>query len=242
MLLLDAGNSRLKWAFVRDGEWLDRGALDSVRADALGEALAHLPIPQRILASNVAGPAVAQAIEVACVAWGRKVEFIGATRAQCGVHNGYLQPDQLGSDRWAALIAAWDRQRAACLVVNCGTATTVDALSAAGEFSGGLILPGLDMMRRSLAAGTAQLGAERGSWEAFPRTTANAVYSGAIQATVGAIAQQHVLLGAPHAVCLLSGGNAGELVPYLEVPVEQFEDMVLRGLQLLGRETRGNQD
>lgn len=242
MLLLDAGNSRLKWAFVRDGEWLERGALDRVRANALGKALAHLPTPRRILASNVAGPAVAQTIEAACAAWKRRVEFISAMPAQCGVRNGYLRPEQLGSDRWAALIAAWDRQRAACLVVNCGTATTVDALSADGEFSGGLILPGLNMMRDSLAAGTAQLDAAAGSWEAFPRTTASAVYSGAIQATVGAIAQQHALLGEPNAVCLVDGGGAGEVAPHLAVPVKRMEDMVLRGLQLIGRETGGNQN
>lgn len=242
MLLLDAGNSRLKWALVRDEQWLARGALESVQATALSHALAQHPAPQRVLASNVAGPAVGREIEAACAGWGCKVEFISAQRAQCGVRNGYQEPAQLGSDRWAALIAAWERQHAPCLVVNCGTATTVDALTADGEFSGGLILPGLEMMRRSLAAGTAQLDEVPGSWEAFPRTTANAIYSGAIQATAGAIERQHALLGVMDAVCLLAGGGAGEVVAHLGVPAVQVDELVLRGLQLIGRETGGNRD
>lgn len=237
MLLLDAGNSRLKWAWAEDAEWRDRGILEIGQVDSLGQALAHLPAPQRILASNVAGPAVAQQIEAACARWETKVEFVRATRAQCGVRNSYRRAEQLGSDRWAALVAAWHRQHAACLVVNCGTATTVDALSAAGEFCGGLILPGLAMMRQSLAAGTAQLDAAPGGWEAFPRSTENAMYSGAIQATVGAIVQQHALLREPGALCLLDGGAADEVAPHLGVPVMRVEDMVLRGLQLISRET-----
>ena len=242
MLLLDAGNSRLKWAWSEDAAWRDRGILDIAQIDALGQAFARLPAPQRILVSNVAGPAVAQQIQAACARWETKVEFVRATRAQCGVRNAYRRFEQLGSDRWAALIAAWHRQHAACLVVNCGTATTVDALSADGEFRGGLILPGLAMMRHSLAAGTAQLDAAPGGWEAFPRSTENAIYSGAIQATVGAIFQQHARLRDPGAVCVLDGGGADEVAPHLGVPVVQVEDLVLRGLQLISRETGGNQD
>lgn len=242
MLLLDAGNSRLKWAWAEDAAWRDRGLLDIGQIESLGQALAHLPAPPRILAANVAGPVVAKQIEAACARWETKVEFVRAAPAQCGVRNAYRRAEQLGSDRWAALIAAWERQHAACLVVNCGTATTVDALSAAGEFRGGLILPGLAMMRRSLAAGTAQLDAAPGIWEDFPRSTENAVYSGAIQATVGAIVQQHALLREPGAVCLLDGGAAGEVAPHLGVPVARVEDLVLRGLQLISRETGGNLD
>ena len=118
MLLLDAGNSRLKWAWAADAAWRDRGMLDIAQIDALGQAFAHLPAPQRILVSNVAGPAVAQQIQAACARWETKVEFVRATRAQCGVRNAYRRFEQLGSDRWAALIAAWHRQHAACRVVN----------------------------------------------------------------------------------------------------------------------------
>ena len=165
------------------------------------------------------------------------MEFISAKAEQCGVRNAYDQPAQLGSDRWAALIAAWHHEHAACLVVNCGTATTIDALSGAGEFLGGLILPGVDMMRHSLAAGTAQLEAVEGSWREFPRNTADAMTSGAIQATVGAILRQHELLGVPGARCLLSGGAADSVQPHLGVPLLRVDNLVLQGLQIIGQES-----
>ena len=237
MLLLDAGNSRIKWALTQGDGWLSQGAVPVYDEAALAQAFESLPAPSRILASNVAGDVVAMQIRGACAAWDCRVEFITAQAEQCGVRNGYGQPGQLGSDRWAALIGAWWQVHAACLVVNCGTATTVDALSDSGEFIGGLILPGLDMMRNSLAAGTAQLGSDVGKWDEFPRNTADAIFSGAIQATVGAILQQHALLGKPAAPCLLGGGAASLIQPHLRLPPGRGDDLVLRGLQLIGQES-----
>ncbi len=237
MLLLDAGNSRIKWALTQDGAWLYRGALPVSAASELQKALAPLPAPGKILASNVAGEIVARAIRTACAGWECKVEFITAQSEQCGVRNLYAQPAQLGSDRWAALIAAWQQMRAACLVVNCGTATTVDALSDNGEFLGGLIIPGVEMMQNSLAAGTAQLSRSAGNWARLPRNTADAIFSGAIQATVGAILQQHAVLEKPDAPCLLGGGAAALLRPHLGLPLRAGDDMVLQGLELIGQKS-----
>lgn len=239
MLLIDAGNSRIKWALVDGGEWLQRGVAEISDSASLSTVLAGLPRPQRILVSNVAGDAVARQIAEACSAWPAALEFIQARPRQCGVRNSYLRSEQLGSDRWAALIAAWHGVRASCLVVNCGTATTVDALSSDGEFLGGLILPGLDMMRDALVSGAAQLRPAAGDWEDFPRTTANAMYSGAIKATVGAIRQQHALLRKADAPCLLGGGAARAIWSHLGLPARLEEDLVLRGLQLIGQETGG---
>jgi len=239
MLLLDAGNTRVKWALTSDVDsaWLYQGTVAVADAGALTQAFAGLPEPRRILASNVAGESVARHIRAACAAWNCTVEFTMAQAEQCGVRNGYTQPGQLGSDRWAALLAAWRDAQKACLVVNCGTATTVDALSGGGEFLGGLILPGLDMMRRSLAAGTAQLEMQPGRWSEFPRTTADGIYSGAIKATIGAIYEQYRLLDAGGARCLLAGGSAELIQPYLSLPVLRRDDLVLRGLHLIGQET-----
>lgn len=235
ILVIDSGNSRVKWALAGEREWLRRGAAEQ-GGDALAVAFAALPAPRRIVASNVAGEAAAQRIRAACAAWTPPVEFIAARAGQCGVRNGYERPAQLGSDRWAALVAAWRHERVACLVVNCGTAITVDALSNEGAFLGGLILPGLDMMRRSLAAGAAQLEAVPGVWREFPCNTADAVWSGAIQAAVGAIRAQHALLAAPAARCLLAGGAADELQPHLGLPLLRMDDLVLRGLLAIARE------
>ena len=236
MLLLDAGNSRIKWAFVKNGQWQQHGAASIAELPALRQVFADLPQPHKILASNVAGEETAQQLRAACAAWKLPLEFITARAEQCGVRNGYDRPAQLGSDRWASLIAAWRHEHSACLVVNCGTATTVDALSSSGEFLGGLILPGVEMMRRSLAAGTAQLAAAEGSWRKFPRNTADAMFSGAIRATVGAIRQQYALLDVPAARCLLSGGAADHVERYLGLPLLRVENLVLQGLQIIGQE------
>lgn len=242
MLLLDIGNSRVKWVLVEDGVWALQGAADCADMAALQHAFAALPPPYRILASNVAGEHAEQQVRAACATWPCMVEFIMAQAEQCGVRNAYEQPVQLGSDRWAALIAAWHRVQAACLVVNCGTATTVDALSSEGEFLGGLILPGVDMMRRSLAAGTAQLAhvtqaGTAGNWREFPRSTADAMFSGAIQATVGAIRLQFEALAMHGEVrCVLSGGAADSVQAHLNLPLERVDNLVLQGLQIIGQQ------
>jgi type III pantothenate kinase len=236
MLLLDAGNSRIKWALAEGGVWVRQGVAGIAEWAALQQAFAVLPPPHKILVSNVAGEQVAQHVRAACAAWPCRVEFVTARDEQCGVRNAYQQPAQIGSDRWAALIAAWHQVHVACLVVNCGTATTVDALSGKGEFLGGLILPGVDMMRRSLIEGTAQLAATEGVWREFPRNTADGIFSGAIQATVGAIRQQFELLGMPGAQCLLSGGAADSVQPHLKLPLLRADNLVLQGLQIIGQE------
>lgn len=237
MLLIDAGNSRIKWATVEDGTWLHQNVLENTHASALNMAFSALPPPDRILVSNVAGENMAQLLSAACTAWHCPIEFIVAQVTQCGVRNTYEHPAQLGSDRWTALIAAWRQERASCLVVNCGTATTVDALSAEGEFLGGLILPGVDMMRSSLAAGAAQLAQTEGVWRKFPRNTADAMFSGSIQATIGAIRLQfEVLTVRGSARCLLSGGAADDIQLHLKLPLVRVDNLVLRGLQVIGQE------
>ena len=123
-------------------------------------------------------------------------------------------------------------------MVNCGTATTVDALSVEGEFLGGLILPGIDMMRRSLTMGAAQLelGESEGSWHEFPRNTADAALSGAIKATVGAVHLQFAALAVRGETrCLLSGGAADYVQPHLKLALLRQDNLVLRGLQLIGQ-------
>jgi type III pantothenate kinase len=122
-------------------------------------------------------------------------------------------------------------------VVNCGTATTVDALSATGEFVGGLILPGMELMRRSLLHNTAQLGLAQGELRDFPRNTADAIASGVMRASIGAIQHQYALLAAHNgARCVVSGGAASALLPHLGLAAEQVDNLVLQGMQIIGQE------
>lgn len=237
MLLLDIGNSRCKWALVENGVWLRQGVLENRDLALLPTLLGEMPGLHRILVSNVAGPAVEAGLRELLAAWCEPT-FIRAEAERCGVRNGYHAPQQLGSDRWAALVAARHRVIGACLVVNCGTATTVDALSAQGQFLGGLILPGLSLMLSSLSANTAQLAERAGDLQDFPCDTAAAMRSGAVRATQGAILHQFGLLQQREGGvrCLLSGGASSTVMQGLSVPCEHDEHLVLRGLQILGED------
>ena len=112
---------------------------------------------------NVAGEAARVRVEAQLARWRVTPEWLTASAAACGVTNRYARPAQLGADRWASLVAAWRRSTAtdlfppACVVVNAGTAVTIDALDADGVFRGGLILPGMRLMLQALAENTAGL-------------------------------------------------------------------------------------
>jgi len=235
MLLLDVGNSRCKWARIENGVWTHQGVQDNAELEALDAAFAALPAPARIIVSNVGGAILEQQIRKLCSQWAVIIEFIVSQGEQCGVSNCYKHPARLGSDRWAALIAAWQRKQKACLVVNCGTATTIDALSNSGEFLGGLILPGIALMQQSLLRNTAQLQEEVGSVQDFPHNTADAIYSGVIRASVGAIEHQGALLSKNGEVgCVLSGGAASEIKMQLGIAHQGVDNLVLEGLQIIG--------
>ncbi len=236
MLLLDIGNSRIKWALLQDGHQVGSGVFDLAESGSLLSKFTNIPVPSRILVSNVAGELVAARVLALGEAWGHPIEFVQAKSEQCGVRNGYVHPQRLGSDRWATLIAARHAVRGACLVVTCGTATTVDALTARGEFLGGLILPGLDMMKASLAVGTAQLEVKEGALKDFPLDTPDAIHSGVVKATLGAIESQFKLLCAQEARtrCVVSGGAATQVMPHLSMPFDHVDNLVLRGLQIIG--------
>jgi len=172
-LLIDAGNCRVKWAVARGGgagldAALDLGDTVTIGAELESEltaAWAALERPAAVWAACVAGPAVAQAIAFACRGWGLRPAFIEAQARQAGVVNSYPRPGELGGDRWAALVAARAmRPGEAAVVVDAGSAVTVDALDAAGVFRGGVILPGARALLDALRRRTANLGdGERGA-------------------------------------------------------------------------------
>ena len=231
-LLIDAGNTYIKLARVTGDHWSPVISLPTGHARELN--FAEYGAVRKVWVSNVAGEKVAQQITRACAECGLPSQFIEAKDEQCGVRNGYELPCQLGSDRWAALIAAWHHVGGACLVVNSGTATTIDTLSGEGEFIGGLILPGIELMQRSLAFATTLPEFDQSVYTDFPRNTADALYSGAIQASCGAIQRQHELLDA--APVLLGGGAAHLLMPHLALQVEMMGNLVLQGLLLIAKE------
>ncbi len=242
MLCIDCGNTRLKWGLYDGRQWLEQGALTLAEIDRLPRAFASLPPPTRAIACNVASDAVRAAVDaaVAEIAPGLPLVWAGSRAQQCGVKNTYEDPAQLGADRWAALIGARHVHAGACLVVNAGTATTIDVLDAEGIFRGGLILPGVDLMRTALSRDTARLPLAAGVFSPLPRNTADAIASGALQATAGAIVRMFAHIAAsPEAICLLSGGAAGPLESLLNIhapegiPFRRVDNLVLEGLARL---------
>jgi len=236
ILAIDAGNTRAKWGLADLApdavpQWRATGAVALSDIEKLPDAWRSLPAPERIAVANVAGDAVRERLSRALSQFGVTPQWIRAAAAACGVKNLYDDPAQLGCDRWAALVAAWNRVRGACLVVNAGTATTVDMLSAAGEFRGGVILPGVALMKKSLAENTAGLDLHEGSRRAEPRNTADAIETGCHEAQIGAIGRMYAHLSAG-AACLVSGGGAAAIAASLSFATV-VEHLTLEGIARL---------
>ena len=266
-LLIDAGNSRIKWRWTGGGTHMARatgvtgvtGMADTsaVRALPIAElaAICKLADDMVITAANVAGETIAMRLRESVAP--RPIHFIIATAAACGVTNRYLNPSQLGPDRFAALIAAHHVRRpvpVARLVVMAGTALTIDALTADGVFLGGVIAPGPTLMRNALHQATAALpdatatvGSDRIDRDAFPLDTHAAIAAGILDATIGAILQSaRRLRQHGHADCeiIASGGAMPQLMVPLascpSLPLTIIDDLVLQGLLLLAGEHTGH--
>lgn len=238
ILCLDAGNTRLKCG-LHDGQawrWQQAFGYDALaELTNLLSTLFSVPpyelqrmTPRHMVACNVAGAAVRLQIEQLAQQLAIPLTWLESTSAGFGVRNGYDHPAQLGADRWAGLIAARALSLEASIIVQAGTATTIDLLDAEGVFRGGFILPGLTLMRQSLARNTEQLADVSGHFSMLPTNTSDAVTSGALSATLGAIERMRGV----HDVgqCILSGGAAADLLPHLAAPIRQVDHLVLEGL------------
>ena len=232
ILAIDAGNSRIKWGVHEDGSWQAQGSVPTRRASRLGRAWAGLERPDAVIAANVAGVRVARALAAAARRFRRPLRFVRSAAAQYGVRNSYAIR-QLGADRWAALIGAWNLQRGPCVVVSAGTTVTVDALDRAGVYLGGMIVAGADLMREALARNTARLRPRSGRFAFFPSRTADAIESGVVNALAGAIERMVRFMrqaGEAAPLTLLSGGAAQMIAPQVNGVVEVVDNLVLEGL------------
>lgn len=239
ILAVDVGNSRAKWAmFDERGEIVAQGVMENGQLETLADACQRSAGLRHAVVSMVAATPVRERLADVLKRCGVSVKWVMPQAEGGGVINRYAQPGQLGPDRWAAAVAAWQLHHTACIVVNAGTALTVDALSSSGEFLGGLIVPGLRMMQRALKDGTAAIGETSGAWRDFPTATGDAVYSGSLAAMAGAVVHMHGTLAALEGkvpMCLCSGGDAALLLPHLGIAAEIEPDLVLKGLFFLER-------
>ncbi len=243
ILLIDMGNSRIKWATATAGRI---GELMTMATDtaAFTRFQALQTVPRRVLATSVTGRRLRAALSGWCQAhWGLQPEFAFSERERLGLRNAYRDHRLLGVDRWLAMLAAWSRTRAACCVVDAGTALTVDLVDAGGQHLGGYIVPGAQLMAAALERRTADIARHSRAApatfdvEARPgRNTAAAVAAGSRQALAGLVDRAMARLGGG-ARLYLSGGEAAALQPLLP-SAEHCPSLVLEGLLLQFEQAR----
>lgn len=249
-LLVDLGNSRVKWA------WLENGVLGAPGGTTHGgfaDAAAALgrsgKRPDEVLLASVAAPALTQAvIEHLTALWPVPLRRARTAASGGGVRNGYREPAQLGVDRWLAMLAAHGRYGTAVCVVDAGTALTIDMVGADGLHAGGLILPGRALMRSALLQDTGGIAAAADLGDGVAaadgllgRDTENCVRLAALRASACLVADCMEAWPAPAAGTLvITGGEAPALIGALSRPAEHRPLLVLEGLALtLGRLAAG---
>jgi len=241
-LYVDIGNSRIRLAwgndeieFVEAYHYTDE-TLATVLADHHDKNLK----PVRIIVSNVAGKKTAGVFnEICCKLWGKPPEYLGVSKVFHGLTNGYRSYRQLGVDRWLAMVAARDMYTGSLCVVDCGTAVTVDIVSADGHHRGGYIIPGHYLMQKALAENTGQLSVPSGNTftRDAGRSTGECIYNGTLLAVASLI--EHIAHslddgdGFQHH-CIITGGGATELMQTLKINCSHEPLLVIEGIKLAG--------
>ena len=242
-LLLDVGNTRLKWGEF-DGNAIRRTghiALKKIHDEGLSALTSKLPRDvTAVSASNVAGTSFATRLSgVIGMHCSCDVHFARSERKAYGVTNSYRQPRLMGVDRWVAMVGAWAELESACLIVDAGTAVTIEAIDDDGQHIGGQIIPGVALMASALADETRDIpkvgrraGAFAKGMNMFSSDTAKAVASGTQNALVGAIerAVRTLRSGGYDPTIILTGGDASRILKSLaETPLHR-PHLVLQGL------------
>ena len=239
MFLVDIGNSRIKWA-VSDGDgFTSIGEAEYVAKELdvqLDVMLNSLEKQSTIAVSSVAAPRVIKAF-VSWVEgrWQSDIQIVKTTQQQGSLINGYVNPECLGVDRWLAMIAATDAGSIGVpvCVIDCGSAITIDAVNSDGGHLGGMIVPGLSMMRNALVKGTSgirlkdELPAEV---SLLARDTEGAVTGGALYAAVSMLdrmCSDIVASLGSRTQFFITGGDAPMLIPLLDNEFEYDANLVL---------------
>jgi len=243
-VLVDIGNTRIKWATLSAGTLVRRG--NAVHRDSLDAAVAafaaELPARSRIIAANVAGERMAaQLATLVAQRPGTSLTFVATTAEQFGVRCAYTEPSRLGVDRWVAVLAAYHAARGAACAIDAGRAVTFDAVDSAGAHLGGLIFPSARLTAAALDRNTSDIGSTAAAPAVAPglellgRNTDAAVGHAAWLALSAALDRAVTTveraLGA-RPVVYLTGGDAEALRGWLETRVELRADLVLEGLKL----------
>lgn len=250
MIVVDAGNTRLKWAPADNGRLAgpSRVAGTAGLDASLASFIGALPRrPGRVLVANVAGERLAAGLTAALETQGVMPEFVEVTTERCGVRCGYAEPSRLGVDRWVAAIAAYAAIGGAVAVIDAGTTVTLDVVAADGRHLGGLIFVGPALVARALDEGTEGIGPTA---PAKARPSGLALLGRSTDEAVGYAAELAVAAGLERALetvadvlrnpppVILTGGDAARLERWLETDVQVRADLVLEGLALIADERR----
>jgi type III pantothenate kinase len=247
ILLIDIGNSRIKWALISEDDW--QGGEPLVRGnrafkDIARPAWKELEPPQRVIVACVAGDDYAKSVKTWIKRrWKIDAEFMQAEAQCCGVINAYQDPERLGVDRWACLIAAHGLYDVPVCIADCGTAITIDALATDGKHLGGLIVPGLDLMVSSLSSETPGIELNKDNQQdvsLLGRNTESAVQGGTLYTAVALLDRVYNDIAhelGQSTVRIITGGDASRILPLLGTQPEHEPDLVLKGLQIFADET-----
>jgi type III pantothenate kinase len=233
-LLIDVGNSRLKWSLAGDS-----GALPPARAvvhdgdpAAAVAQIEPAAAPAAIRIANVTGPALGTALAAALQArFGIPPLIASVAAEQAGLRSAYADPARLGVDRWLAMLAAWTGAPGASLVVSAGTALTLDVIDASGRHLGGIIAPGLVTAQVAVLGATrfAAAGPQTAFTDGLGTDTEACVRQGALHGCAGLV--ERLAARYPQARRLLTGGDTASLLPLLAGDWEAAPDLVLEGLR-----------
>jgi type III pantothenate kinase len=238
-LLIDIGNSRIKWALSTGNAVLLRsGALEQDLQgvqDLLVQLHEEKPITSAIIASVGSEELYEQLVSLLKKLTGVTAQRFHSRQYAFKVKNAYRDYRSLGADRWAALIAGYQLYYGPLLICNCGTAVTIDLIDSSGSHTGGYILPGLTMARRSLHSGTAKLPQVNGG-DLIPATdSVSAISNGTLLQLVATIEQVAYEHGQPD--CVLTGGDAVFIGSFLGIPFHHDPDLVLKGLAIAAKDS-----
>ncbi len=236
-LLVDIGNTRVKWCVDNNGVISTGSAVEHKQSDFLAEirlAWAALDNPQRVaIASVSSNKTVEQVISLITKLW-PNVKIIKAKSMMQGfsVINAYPKAETLGVDRWLGLIALQHYYPGDSCLIDCGTAVTIDSINSEGQHLGGLICPGIQLMKQSLCQGTEDLSYSTQQYPAgLADFTEAAIYSGTLFAVIGLIEKVTQRL-CTYQNIVLTGGDAKLLAEKLEIETIIEPDFVLKGLSL----------
>ncbi len=238
ILLLDIGNTNLKWSWLRDGVLAEITSV-SHKGQNINELLvrewAAMAAPGQLYISSVAGKELeADLSDWVKQNWGLEPIFTRSSAQACGVTNSYSEPERLGVDRWLSMIALHAKLPGPACVVDCGSAVTIDVIGLEGRHQGGLILPGFGLMRQALAEHTSIPFEGITQSEGMLATdTETAIAAGGVLAVAALVEQIQSEVAAEFGMTLelvLTGGDAKILQHALRVQSRIETDLVMQGL------------